>query len=262
MLWHLKDLEQVIEVDDAVRQRTLTWLLDQQQSDGHWASGDALHSGNEVLGTSDARTTAFIAWALAHTGWADDASDRAATWLEQNVPGEEDLYANALAMNALAMVRPNGATASQLFARLDGLKNDAGEGKVLWPTDAPSWTGAGGDTAAIETTGLVAYGLIQARAYPENSNGALRFLVANKDAVGSWYNTQATMNALRALLAAASPQGSDADGTITLTVNGQALAPITVTPETGDVFRKFDLTEHVVPGQNTVNVEMARHPAS
>ena len=44
-------------------------------------------------------------------------------------------------------------------------------------------------------------------------DASMRYLVSNKDAVGSWYNTQATMNALRALLAAASPQGSDAAGT-------------------------------------------------
>lgn len=256
MLWHLKDLEQLIEIDEDVRDRTLRWLLDQQQADGHWASGDALHAGNEVLGTSDARTTAFIAWALAHTGWADDATGRAATWLEQNAPGEEDLYANALAMNALAMTRPDGAVASQLFARLDAQKDEDAEGRVKWPTEAPSWTGAGGDTAAIETTGLVAYGLINARAYPENAAGAMRFLVANKDAVGSWYNTQATMNALRALLAAASPQGADADGAVELTVNGQPLAPITVTPDTGDVFRRFDITEHLATGDNTVEVAL------
>jgi alpha-2-macroglobulin-like protein len=256
MLWHLKDLENLIEIDEQVKERTLSWLIAQQQADGHWASGDALHAGNEVLGTSDVRTTAFITWALAHTGWADGAVDSAGGWLKSNPPPAEDLYASALAMNALALADPNASATIDLLSRLDGLKESDAEGRVKWPTDAPSWTGAGGDTAAIETTGLVAYGLINARAQAENTNGALRFLVANKDAVGSWYNTQATMNALRALLAAASPQGSDATGDVVVTVNGTALQPIAVSPETGDVFQKFDITDRLVAGDNTISVAM------
>ena len=256
MLWHLKDLEQLIEVDPAVRDRTLKWLIDQQQADGHWASGDALHAGNEVLGTSDIRTTAFIAWALAHTGWANEAVSRSGTWLKGNLPDAADLYANALSMNALAKIDPTSGATSTLMSRLDGLKADAGDGKMKWPSEVPSWTGAGGDVAAIETTGLVAYGLYQARAFPDNATGAMRFLVSNKDEVGSWYNTQATMNALRALLAAASPQGSDATGTFTVRVNGVELAPITVNPDNGDVYRTFDLTPYVQPGANSVTLAM------
>lgn len=254
MLWHLEDLEQLIEIDADVRDRTLAWLVDQQNGDGHWASGDALHAGNEVLGTSDIRTTAFIAWALAHTGWADDAVRRGSGWLKANLPDASDLYANALSMNALAKAEPTSQAASTLFSRLDALKEAGDEGKVRWPTETPSWTGSGGEAAAIETTGLVAYGLYQARAYPENAAGAVRFLVANKDAVGSWYNTQATMNALRALLAAASPQGSDAQGALTVRIGDTALEPISVTPENGDVYRTFDLTPHVGAGDTPVTL--------
>lgn len=258
MLWHLKDMEGVIETDPAVRDRTLAWLLAQQRADGAWEAGDALHSGNEVLGTSEVRTTSFIAWALAHTGWASAAVDRAGAWIRANPPDEADLYANALAANAMAKIEPAGTAASALFATLDRLKETGGEGRVKWPTDAPSWTGTGGDLAAIETTGLVAYGLLNAGVYPENAAGAVRFIVANKDAVGSWYNTQATMNALRALLAAASPRGSEAEGSLGVQVNGVPLAErIAITREDGDVYRTIDLTDLVRAGANTIELDMA-----
>ncbi len=256
MLWHLKDLEAIIEIDEAVRDRTLAWLIDQQQGDGSWAAGDALHSGNEVLGENLVRSTAFIGWALGHTGWADAAVDKAAGWLRTNGQAEEDLYSIALAANALAVADPSGSMTNTLFSRLDDLKEEAGSGKVKWPTSAPSWTGAGGDVAAIETTGLVAYGLMKARAYPENAGQAMRFIVSNKDAVGTWYNTQATMNALRALLAAASPQGSNAEGDFVVTVNGTALPAVQVTQEDGDVYREIDITEHVRAGDNTVQLAL------
>ena len=256
MLWHLKDMESIIEIDEAVRDRTLAWLVDQQQADGHWASGDALHSGNEVLGENDLRSTAFVTWALAHTGWANDSVARASSWIQTNQADATDLYTIALAANAMAIADPNASATSALIGRLDDLKEPAGEGKMKWPTTSPSWTGAGGETAAIETTGLVAYGLLKARAFPDNAAGAVRFIVANKDAVGTWYNTQATMNALRALLAAASPTGSDATGNFSVTVNGTAMPAVAVTRENGDVYQTVDITEHVRAGNNTVALEM------
>ena len=257
MLWHLKDLEALIEVDTDVRDRTLAWLLDQQNADGSWDAGDALHSGNEVLGTSVARTTGFIAWALAHTGWADDAVGRATGFLGANLPDESDLYANALVANALALGDRDSAATSAVLRRLDGMAEDRGEQGLLWPTDTPSWTGGAGDAAAIETTGLVAYAMIQAEAYPEDAAGAMRFILGNKDAIGTWYNTQATMNALRALSAAATPRGSEASGTLTVTVNGAVAETIAVSPETGDLLRSFDLRDHLVTGANTVRLDFA-----
>jgi hypothetical protein len=256
MLWHLKDMEPIIETDDAVRQRTLTWLLAQQRADGSWASGDALHAGDEILGTSDIRTTAFIAWALAHTGWATDAVNRAADYLRGHQPDASDVYANALAANALAVVDAGDSVLSSLFARLDGIKSVDSDGHIKWTSDVPSWTGAGGDVGAIETTSLIAYGLLKARAYPDNASGAIGYLVAHKDSVGSWYNTQATMNSLRALVAAASPQGSEAVGTLGVSVNGQALPAIALTKANSDVYQKVDLLPFMQPGSNTVSLNM------
>lgn len=257
MLWHLKDLEPLIETDPAVRDRTVAWLVAQQAADGSWPSGDALHAGNETLGTSVARTTAFIAWALAHTGWADDAVARAAGYLRSNVPTDQDLYANALAANALVMVDRGGATTNMLLGRLDAMRTDLGDDGTVWHTDEPSWTGAGGDMAAVETTGLVAYGLMRASAYPDDAAGALRFIASNKDAVGTWYNTQATVNALRALSAAASPMGSDATGTLTVLVGGVPVETIAIDRENNDLVRRFDLTRHLRAGATDVELRMA-----
>ncbi|MEM9190267.1 MAG: alpha-2-macroglobulin family protein, partial [Myxococcota bacterium] len=255
MLWHLKDLEPLIEIDTAFRDRLLDWLLSQQNADGSWDAGDALHSGNESLGTSEARTTGFIAWALAHTGWADEAVRRAAGWLGANVPTEADLYANALVANAMVLAEPGGATTNMLLGRLDTMRIDLEAGSV-WHSDEPSWTGSAGDMAAVETTGLVAYGLMNAQAYPEGAAGAMRYIVSSKDSVGTWYNTQATMNALRALSAAASPMGSDAEGTLTLVVNGQTAHTIEVTRDNGDLLRTFDVTEFVQGGANDIELRM------
>ncbi len=256
MLWHTKDLERVIEVDPVVRDRTLAWLLAQQEADGSWAPGDALHAGNEVLGTSRVRSTAFIAWALAHTGWADDAVAAAVDYLEAHEAPADDLYANALVANALAMVAPDSAAAGGVFAVLEEMKQARDGGQASWPSGAPSWTGASGDAGALETTGLVAYALLKAQVEPESAAAAVRFIVANKDSVGTWYNTQATMNALRALSAAASPQGSEAEGLLHVWVNGVAVQTLPLTLADGDLVQRVDLTGYVAAGQNSVELEM------
>jgi hypothetical protein len=252
MLWHLKDMEGIVETDDAMRARTLSWLLDQQRADGSWASGDELHTGDEILGTSDIRTTAFIAWALAHTGWAGQAVQSALTYLSANLPPAGDVYANALSANAFAAMSSVDPSLAFLFSRLDAAKQSDPSGGIKWTIDRPSWTGAAGDVGALETTSLIAYGLMKAQAYPNSAEAALRFILANKDSAGSWYNTQATMNALRALLAAASPSGSDAEGSLSLTLNGQSLAPIPITRDQGDVYRRIDLTPSILAGDNHV----------
>jgi len=254
MLWHLTDLETLIEVDQGVRERTLAWLVDQQQADGSWEAGDALHAGNETLGTTKERTTAFIAWALAHTESAEDAVGRAADWLRNNTPPAEDLYANALSANALAFTVPDDPVAQALYARLDQAKVVRDDGNLLWPTETPSWTGAEGDTAAIETTGLVAYALMEAQTYADDAEGAMGFILASKDAVGTWYNTQATMNALRALSAAAEARGSDALGTVRLTVNGVVADEIVVDADNQDLYRRFDVTDLAELGDNTIEL--------
>ncbi|HEX2676533.1 MAG TPA: hypothetical protein VHM19_07830, partial [Polyangiales bacterium] len=254
MLWHLKDLEKLIDVDQAVRDRTLTWLVSQQQADGSWAAGDALHAGDEVLGTSVVRTTAFIAWALAHAELAPDAVAKAAQYIEGNEPPMSDLYANALSANALAFADPGHQVTADLFSRLEDMKETDADGHISWPSDTPSWTGAGGGAVQIETTGLVAYGMIKAGTYPDSAAGAIEYLIANKDSVGSWYSTQATMNALRALGAAAGGQATDAEGQLEVRVNGNLVQTIDISPDTNDLHRELDLSASLVSGNNDVEL--------
>ncbi len=256
MLWHLKDVEQLIETDDAVRTRTLTWLLSQQNADGTWAAGDALHAGNESLGTSLHRTTAFIAWALAHTGWADDAVARATAWLGENEIAEQgDVYAAALVANALTFGAPSLGMTSAALTQLDSLGQARDDGTFTWTSSAPSWTGGAGDAATTEVTALAAYALLNDGGFAGSTQGAVKHVIESKDSVGTWYNTQATMNALRVLAATIQPEGTDAEGTLTVLVNGELSQEIEIDPAQKDVFRSFDLGEFAQTGDNVVELE-------
>jgi hypothetical protein len=143
MLWHLKDMEGSSRPTPRSVSARSPGSSAQQSGDGSWPSGDALHAGNEVLGTSAVRTTAFIAWALAHTGWADEAVGRARGWLRANLPDASDLYANALAANALGMVDADGrGDVDAVVAPRRRSRSRPRRGRLKWPTETPSWTGA------------------------------------------------------------------------------------------------------------------------
>jgi hypothetical protein len=69
--------------------------------------------------------------------------------------------------------------------------------------------------------------------------------------------TRTALAALALLLAAAAPQGSEAEGTLTVTVNGVAEPPVAITRADGDLHRAIDLTGLVHAGDNTVQITMA-----
>jgi len=63
--------------------------------------------------------------------------------------------------------------------------------------------GGQGNVASIETTALVAYAMLRANAYPDVVQGAINYLVSQKDSFGTWQTTQATILSLKAMLLAA-----------------------------------------------------------
>ena len=63
------------------------------------------------------------------------------------------------------------------------------------------------------------------------------------------------MNALRALLAAASPRGSEGEGRMHVTVNGQALPVVEIKADEADLYRSIDVTPFVHAGDNDIRVE-------
>ena len=83
----------------------------------------------------------------------------------------------------------------------------------------------------------------------------LAFLAATKDAFGNWYSTQATVNSLRALLTAAIRATRRIDAEVVVQHNGRTVQRYDFRNEDfGDVHLTTDLSEHVVTGENLINV--------
>ena len=113
-----------------------------------------------------------------------------------------------------------------------------------------------GESESIETTALATMALVAARHDPETARGALAWLVAHKDASGTWHSTQATVLALKALLAGTGqPLGSDHPRQITVKVDNQVLHQIEIPKDQADVLKQVDLSDRVSSGMHRICLE-------
>ena len=255
-LMEFSDMAKVHDVDPAVIERTRRWLFGQQRNDGSWepTQGGIAEGAINAFQGAALRTTAYVAWAIAEAGGADPRLDRALDYIARHSGDTEDAYTLALCANALvAAERPE---ATKPLGGLNAMK--VVEDKLVhWTSKGQGATFSRGNVLDIETTALAAYALIKAR-HTDKAHQALAWLIEQKDPNGTWHSTQATVHAMRALLAGAGPSGEvEGDVHVTVAANGTLAKELTITPRTSDVFRLISLRHAVRKGTNTVALETA-----
>lgn len=106
-------------------------------------------------------------------------------------------------------------------------------------------THGGGKAGDLETTALAALAMMRADHRPHELPRIIGSIVARKDRFGAWYSTQATILALRALLAQQRRRVPPA-GTLQVLVDGKARASLRL--DGRDHARHLDLTAHAGRG--------------
>lgn len=258
-LLELTDMAAVHPVDPELLARTRRWLLVRQSPDGSWAP-PAEGAFSVGFANGQARTTAFVTWALAWSGETDPGVARAADWLAANAAAQTDPYTRALFAHALLAADRHGDTVRAL---LDELAEDAevgGEGdEVRWSAEDATVCGSWGWTSEVEATALVAEAFLRAEQHADLAAKALTWIVRQKSPQGTWGSTQATVLALRALLLSAEAPGGDAGGggTVVVTMNGAEVQTLDIAPETSDVMRTVPLQPWTTTGRNTLDLTFA-----
>ena len=255
-LMEFHDMSKVYEVDPAVIRRTREWLCAQQKSDGTWEASysNIAQTANGRLQNPTLRTTAYVAWALAEAAERDSPLDRALAYVRAECRDEKDPYTLALCANAF-IASDHAGDAAAILSRLSETGIVEKE-MVHWSSTAQGVTYSRGNSLDIETTALIAYAMLKAKRHTELAHKALAWLVERKDSNGTWHSTQATVHAMRALLAGTGAGGAvDEDLHVTIAANGKLAREITITPDTSDVFRLIDLRPHVRKGRNVVALE-------
>ncbi len=260
-LMEFVDMARVHEVDPALIARTRQWLLGKQRGDGTWLEASRGIAEGAINGKQGnvLRTTAYVAWALGQS-LGDEEPDsrlsRALDHIASQALNETDPYTLALCANALVVGGHDAGMA--VLTKLDGLKQKTDGKGVKWTSTASGVTHSRGNVLAIETSALAVQAYLVSGYGTATAHAALRWLSGNKDQFGTWSSTQATVHAMRALLAGAGPGAVlDKPAHVTVIAAGQAVRQLKITPETSDVYRLISLRDKVRIGDNTVSLESA-----
>lgn len=256
-LMEFSDMSKVYPIDEAVITRTQQWLADQQERDGSWKPVEHWLEtlSGEDFSKSVELNTAYIAWALAESGYKGDALKKGIGYLKDHLKDIDDAYTLALAVNALIAADPEDPEGIDLLRRLDGLKvEDAKTGTAHWEPKGQTAVHGTGNTAMVETTSLILYAMIKAGRHPATANKGLAWLAQQKDGFGTFQSTQATILAFKAMLAAEEGKAPDVRGEIMVSMGGRT-ETVKITPEDSDVLRLIDFKDQTRAAANTVKIE-------
>jgi hypothetical protein len=248
-LWMLSDLAREYPVDPSVIRNLQVYLTSRQKPDGSWSYGPE--------GGADARetTTAYVALALAESGARGPALFRAQNHLR--LGDAEDDGPFLLAFKCLLLLGHKKRYPKDAKFLLDLLASAAvTEGDVTyWKPGAPGPFGSRGKYGAVEATGLAVQCFARAKKVDARVRRALIFLVRQKDARGTWGSTQATVQALKALLAVGGGGGIEGDRLeVIVSLDGAEGQRIEFTKKNADVLRILDLSSGLKPGEHRLKL--------
>jgi uncharacterized protein YfaS (alpha-2-macroglobulin family) len=255
-LMEFYDMSKVYEVDPAIISRTQQWLAKCQEEDGSYKpSAGGIREGAINKFTDDVlRNTAYITWALASTDYKGPEVGKGVKYIEDHLDEMKDTYTIALAANALATVDPEGETTLAVLKALLA-KAVEKDDLVYWPAESETPTHGTGAAADIEVTGIAVQAFIRCGQELGTVSKAVTYLVKNKDAYGTWQSTQATIQALRAMLMAESGASAAANATIGVKFNGEQVTTLKVDENNSDVLQLVDLKDRTREGENTVTLD-------
>src|SRR5262249_22766718 len=96
---------------------------------------------------------------------------------------------------------------------------------------------------------------IEAGQYPGTVRGALAWLIAQKDSSGTWYSTQATVLALKALLAGTGKAlGGEQERRIEIALGDSFKREIVIPADQAEVMKQIDLSEHLRAGSQRLTI--------
>lgn len=256
-LMEFYDMSQVHDVDPNVIIRTQNWLVGQQQPDGSWkpteggiAEGAINKFQNDVL-----RMTAYAMWGLVATEYKGPAIGKAVEYIEKNMDKALDNYTLAMLANAFVLYEKNGATAAALIRQLlSEMKEE--EGLAYWPMKGETPTHGRGESGVIETTALACQALLAYGKHPAVVSKVNDYIIKKKDPNGTWYSTQATIQALKALVMSIKEATQEVEGTILVSINGKEAATLKIDKTNSDVLQLVDLKSMTVEGENTVKLNI------
>lgn len=262
-LQEFSDMGRVYNVDPALVERAAAWLFSQQDSNGSWANDRGLVHENAWANLGDDRlpVTAYIVWSLADAGFSGDGRTQAGlAYVREHASKATDAYSLALIANAMVAMDVQsgseiGTESLAILERLAGMAIQEGSG-ALWQSGVATFMGSEGQTGSIETTALAALAFLRANRYAELANAALTTLIQQKDSFGTWYSTQATVLALKALIQSVRMGAENVDAQVRIQLNGGQTRTVSVNQGNFDVVQLVTFDDINIGRENQVSIEV------
>lgn len=195
-------------LDEDIIEDMQDWLMSIQNDDGSWEFPDwgIYEFNNPILKAKEIAATGYIGRALLHSGvpGSDTHIQAAVDYVESHITDVSD-DAYSLSLSLLLLQGGSGSTTTRdyIAERLEALKTGDGD-NCYWSSDVNlisdagySWSGY--SPRVIETTGYAAMALNGEAGHWESVNGAMKYLLDNREALGGWMSTQNTVVAFHAL---------------------------------------------------------------
>ena len=234
-LMQFTDMSKVMQVSKEMMARTRQWLLARRDGKGGFQRNPRhLH----VWSVQQAIVNAYILWAITEADVAAGQPMRATSELSQELNelnrvarSSQDPYLVALSAATLMNVKRT-EEALFLMDKLSSMQNEDGhlQGKT-------TITSSGGLSLKMETTALATLAWAKSPHYRTQAQQAARWMTQNRSGNSGFGSTQATVLALKALLAVRSDSNSIAGGTLQVELNGEVVgfAKLPEEPASGSV---------------------------
>jgi uncharacterized protein YfaS (alpha-2-macroglobulin family) len=252
-LMEFRDMARVQEVDQAMLERTRTYLMSRRDGKGGFLRND------RALDTFGAAppdiTNAYIVWSLTESGKDDDVTKELQALTDQ-AEKSKDPYFLALVANSL-INRARTADGKKLLEKVAAAQKEDGH----LDGETTSITHSAGRDLQIETTALAVLGWLKANpgTFQQPLSKAIKWLGQQRGGYGGFGSTQATILTLKALIAytKANKKTSEA-GTLRLFVAEKEVAKLDFPAGAAEALTLSvpNAEEVLRPGKNKVRVEI------
>ncbi len=256
-LMEFYDMSLVHNVDPAVITRTQNFLVSRQKADGSFPPDEGgipegainAYQGNVL------RTTGYLAWALAYSGYDGEPLHRALNFIRSHLKLDSDSYTLGILANAFLIKDSKDETGQQILSELDNRKK-SGEKGYYWEQELQTSMYGSDNVAQIETTALICYAMIIGKSHFGTVEGAINYLITKKDSFGNWHSTQSTVATLRTFIKSLEAGSSESEGTINIYASDKHVKKINITKKNYDVMQQIDISPFINKGDNKIELKM------
>ncbi len=194
-LMEMQDMSKVYNVDENIIKNMKEYLFKEQNFNGSF-NYDYTYIGG-LNSTDDIAMNAYIIWALSEVSPDDKRLEKSIKYLEGKLDDINDNYTLALVANVFSNVKHKD-TKKVIDKLMDKVISVDNESAYIESIGKDYW-GTYGSKQNIQASALTSLVLTKEKSNQKTNQALINYIIQSKDTDGTWYNTQTTILALKAI---------------------------------------------------------------